>query len=319
MSIKAPVASREAVSSMVCGAICLVLVGLLLLGVGGGGPKQPGAGGLSPSSAPQPPATAQAAGPAQPADRSAIDDVLTRTFTQNDPRQCTQDITPGYLRHVFGAEKGALDRCRRHNTPQSEVMAQSIEIQSVSGGGSEATAVIKTSGANTLDGSVMTIGLVHQGDRWKLNKLLDVRIDRSRFDQHLRDELGSRGYLPAETSCAVGKLDRTVSDAAIETDLLIGESSYEYIDGAAVSCLSRPTLLRELSQAFTAAFSSRGVPTRVTHCVVSRLTHGVPIVRLRHLLAAGSRSAEAWWHLGYQAVLACAGDGAAGAESSSTT
>lgn len=277
------------------------------------GTGHPGATPASTPGAPPP------AGATHLADRSSIDDLLNRAFTQNDPSQCTQDMTRAFVRQFFGLEKGTVDRCRRANTPQSEASAKSIAVQSVSGSGSSATAVIRASSANTLDGSVMTLNMARTGGRWKLDHLVDIRIDRGRFDQHLRDQLGARGYLPTETSCAIGKLDRTVSDDQIERNTVIGDSSYEYIQAAAVSCLSRSTLLRELGQGMTAGLSSHGVSPAVTRCVVDRLTHGVPIARLRHLLAAGSRSAEAWYRLGYQAVLACAGGGPAGPAGSATT
>jgi hypothetical protein len=228
-------------------------------------------------------------------------------------------MTPAFLRFSFGSEKGTLDRCRRSNTPQSEPSAKSIAVNSVISRGSNATAVFTASSSNTLDGSLLTVSLVRQGGRWKLDSFDDVQIDRPRFDQHLSNDLGARGYLPAETTCAIAKLDRTVSSDQIERNVISGDSSYEYILSAAVSCLSRSTLLRELGQGMSAALSERGVPSRVTHCVVDRLTHGVPIGRLRHLLAAGGRSREAWYRLGYQAILACAGSGPAGAAHAATT
>jgi hypothetical protein len=255
----------------------------------------------------------------QASDRSSIEDVVRRTWTENDPQQCTRDLTPAYLRSMFGSQKGTLDRCRRRNTPQSERSANSITIHSVVGRGSSATVVFSASSSNTLDGSVATVSLVRQGGRWKLDSFDDIQIDRARFDQHLRDDLGARGYLPTETSCAVAKLDGTVSSKQIEQNVLNQDSSYEYILSSAVSCLQRSTLLRVLGQEFTAAFNSRGMPPRVTRCVVDRLTRGVPIGRLRHLLAAGSHSAESWWRLGYQAVTACLHGGPAGAAESATT
>jgi hypothetical protein len=297
--------SREKISWVICGAVALVLLGFLFLGESGDKGQQGGAPGAPPP-----------AGAAQTAAHSTIGDLLNRTFTQNDPKACTRDLTAAYLHQTFGSEKGALDRCRRSNTPQAPKGAKSIEIQSVSTSGASGTAVLRQSSANTLDGSVVTLRLRRQGGRWKLDQLANVQIDRARFDQHLRHDLGARGYLPAETSCAVAKLDRSVGSDQIERDLVIGESSYEYIYSTAVSCLGRSTLLRELGEGMRDALASRGVSTQVTRCVVGRLTHGVPIVRLRHLIAAGSRSAEAWWQLGYQALIGCAGSGSAGAAQS---
>jgi hypothetical protein len=301
-------------SWLVTGGVAVLLLWLAFsLSSGGGSGSQPGtAGGNAPGAFPS-------AGDGQAADKSSIEELIRRTSTQNDPKQCTDDMTPAFLRSSFGAEKGTLDRCRRRNTPQTEPMAKTVTIESVTGRGSNATAVFSMTSSNTLDGSVYTVSLVRQGGHWKLDSLDDIKIDRARFDQHLRDELGARGYLPAETRCAIAKLDRSVSSDQIERNVINNDSSYEYIEASAVSCLSRPTLLRELSQEFTAAFNSRGMPPRVTRCVVDRLTRGVPVGRLRHLLAAGSHSAESWWRLGYQAVTACLHGGPAGAAESATT
>jgi hypothetical protein len=248
---------------------------------------------------------------AQVANTPGLEQMLTRTFTQNDPKQCTDDMTGAFLLQMFGSSRGTLDRCRRTNTPQSETSAVSIEVVSVTATRDSATAAIKASGGN-MDGSVLTLSLVHQGGRWKLDHLTDVQIDRARLDQRVENDLGARGYLPSETSCAIGKFDRTVSDQDIERSAVLGDTSVS-VEADAVSCLSRPTLLRELSQSFTAALESRGFPAPIVRCVVDRLTHGVPTARLRHLLAAGLGGADGWARLGYEAASACSGSRSAGA------
>jgi hypothetical protein len=115
--------SREGLTWIVCGAIALVLIGLVLFGGGGGSAGN--------QSAVSPHATAASAAAERPADRSAIEQLLTRTLTQNDPKQCTQDMTPSFLRQSFGSEKGTLDRCHRANTPQSAAAAKSVAVESI--------------------------------------------------------------------------------------------------------------------------------------------------------------------------------------------
>jgi hypothetical protein len=313
------VVSREHISWIVCGAIALMLVGLVLFGGGGGGTN--GVSGPSASqtagSAPVPASSGTAVAAA---DRPVIEQMLTRTFTQNDPKQCTQDVTPAFLRQSFGSEKGTLDRCRRSNTPQQEPAAKSIAVESVTATIPGATAVFRASSDNSMDGSVLTVHVVREGGRWKLEQLVDVQIDRTLLDKHVRDQLGASGYLPAETSCAMAKFDRTVSDQDIERDAVVGgpSPSTGTVEADAVSCLSRPTLLRELSQEFTAVLDDRGLPPRITRCVVDHITHGVPTSRLRNLLAAGLRGSEGWYKLGYQAVVACAGGRSVGPGQAST-
>jgi hypothetical protein len=230
--------------------------------------------------------------------------MLSRTFTENDPKQCTENMTRAFLRHSFGSSAGTLDRCHRANTPQSETNAHSVTVESVTATGSAAIAVIKMNGGRS-DGTTSTFKVVDEHGHWKLDRLTDVQIDRVRLDQTLKNELGERGYLPSETTCAMAKYDQAVSDDAIERSSIEADPSSVEVEPYAASCLSRPTLLRQLSEDFTAALAVRGITGPVVKCVVDRITHGVPTVRLRHLLAAGERGTDGWAKLGYEAALAC--------------
>jgi hypothetical protein len=245
------------------------------------------------------------AGDAPVAGNSGITQMLSRTVTTNDPKQCTIDMTHAFLEQRWGSSKGTLDRCRRSSTPQSDPMAHSITVQTVTVTGPSAAASFQAHGSY-YDGSVFTVRLVHQSGRWKLDALTNVQVDRPGFDQHLKTTLGARGYLPAETTCAIAKFDQTVSDDDLSRKIVLADSSIGITEDA-VSCLTRPTLLRELGQLFTATLSSEGFRGPVVKCVVDRMTHGVPIARLRHLLAEGERGAEGWGRLGYEAARQCVG------------
>jgi hypothetical protein len=232
--------------------------------------------------------------------------MLSATFTKNDPKQCTQNMTRAWLRRSFGSSPGTLDRCRRTNTPQSETDAQSVTVESVTANGSSATAVVKLNGGRS-DGTVSTFRVVREGGHWKLDQMTDVQIDRARLDETLKNDLGKNGYLPAETTCAMAKYDQAVSDQDIERSSIVGDPSAVDVVPYAASCLSRPTLLRQLGEVITASLALRGIQGAVVNCVVDRVTHGVPTTRLRHLLAAGERGADGWARLGYEAALACMG------------
>jgi len=283
------------ISWLACAAIAAVLIWFAIWsGSGDGGP----------ASSPPP---GQPTSGAQVVDQTSLQQMLSATFTQNDPKQCIENMTRGWLRHSFGSSAGTLDRCRRSNTPQSETDAKSVTVESVSVTGSSAIAVVKFDGGRS-DGMVGTFRLLHQGGHWKLDQMTDVQVDRARLDQTIRNELGARGYLPAETSCAMAKYDQAVSDEDLERSAIIGDSSPFEVSQYAASCLSRPTLLRELGQVITASLAVRGIRGSIVRCVVDRITHGVPTARLRHLLAAGERGADGWVRLGYEAAQSCVGD-----------
>jgi hypothetical protein len=293
------------VSWLVCAAIAGVVGWLVLWSHGG-----------NDAAVNRPPPAAQPGGGVQVADSDGLREMLSKTFTENDPKQCTQNMTRAFLRHSFGATAGTLDRCHRSNTPQSDTYAESVTIESVTATGSSAIAVIKLSGGPS-DGTTSTYRVVRENRNWKLDQLTDLQIDRARLDQTLTNELGERGYLPAETTCAMAKYDQAVSDADIERSAVVGDPTSLDVAPYAASCLSRPTLLRQLGEGFTAALALRGITGPVVRCVVERMTHGVPTVRLRHLLAAGERGTGGWAKLGYEAALGCMG-GRSGASPSTS-
>jgi hypothetical protein len=299
----------KVVSWLACAAIAAVLVWFAIWSGGGNSGSSE-----SVNAAPQ---TGQPASSTPVADQSSIEQVLRRVFSQNDSKQCTETMTIGYRRQMFGSSKGTLDRCRRSNTPQADPATDGITVESITATGSAATAVFKASGGS-MDGSVVTVSMVQEGGRWKLNRLADIQIDRARLDQRVKNELGARGYLPSETSCAIAKFDRTASNADIERDTIVRQSSVD-IDQLAASCLTRSTLLRELGQDIAASLHAVGFRGQVVNCVVDRMTHGVPTERLRHLVAAGARGAEGWARIAYEAAAACAGTSGGAPASSSTT
>jgi hypothetical protein len=294
------------VSWLACAAIAAVLVWFAIWSGGGSGGSQSG-----PAPAGQPAAAAPVA------DQSSLEQMLSRTFTQNDPKQCSNDMTRAFLVERFGSSKGTLDRCRRANTPQSEASADSIAVEGVTATGDSAIAVIRMTGGSS-GGSVVTLRVVNQGGRWKLDRLSDIQIDRATYDLHIKNELGAQGYLPTETTCAMAKFDQTVSDQDIERSAIIGDSSSIGIAGLAASCLGRATLLRELGEGITASLHIHGLRGPVVNCVVDRMTHGVPTLRLRHIITAGPRGAEGWARIAYEAAASCLGSDSGGSASTSS-
>jgi hypothetical protein len=296
---------------LACAAIAAVLIWFAVWSGGGGGDPQSGA-----TPAAQPAPAGQPASAAPVADQSSLVDMLRRTSTENDPKQCTNDLTHAFLVQRFGSSKGTLDRCRRANTPQAERSADSITVEGLTATGSSTIAVIRLAGGYS-DGAVLTYRVVNQGGRWKLDRLSDIQIDRAAYDLRVKNELGAQGYLPSETTCAMAKFDQTVSDADIERSAILGDYSSISVGGLAASCLSRATLLRELGEGITASLHIHGLRGPVVNCVVDRMTHGVPTVRLRHVLAAGPRGAEGWARIAYEAAAACLGNGSGGSPSTS--
>jgi hypothetical protein len=297
----------RAASWIICGAI------VALLGLFAYWSSQPG-----PDSPSGPAVVGKQSSEAPVSGDTGISQLLSRTFTTSDPKQCTNDMTAAFLRQRYGSSKGTLDRCQRANVaadPKEE--SDSITVESVTVNGRHASAAFLANGGY-FGGSVFTVRVVHQGDRWKLESLTDVRVERPTFDQHIKDSLRQEGYLPAEQTCAIAKFDHTVSDDDIARSIVVGDDSIG-VAGYAASCLSRPTLLRVLGELFTANLRSNGLSGPVARCVVERMTRGVPTTRLRHLLAAGERGSNGWVQLAYGASRECLGGASGGSAGSSTT
>jgi hypothetical protein len=219
--------------------------------------------------------------------RSAIEQMLQRTFTENDPAQCTEDMTPAIVEQSFGGHEGttAMQRCVEKNKTEEEAAAKSVVIKSVVLNGLTARAVVVAHGGS-MDGSQMTVNLVAQGGRWKLDHLADIQIDRAKVDRMYVREMQVAGMTPGESRCLVRAFDREFSDAELERASLSGVDNLE-TEGVGLGCLSRATLVRMFEKGIAAGVQSRGIPAPVGDCIAFRFTHGMSIAELRAFVKAG--------------------------------
>lgn len=269
--------SSVSVSGIVCGLIAAVLVGMVLFG-GGGGET----------------ASEKAAVPASRAEgeaRSTIEWLLTRTFTENDPAQCTEDMTPAFRRWSFGSEDGSdLESCRRDNTTENDTFAHSIALDNVSLQGDTADAVVRVSGG-IGDGSVLTVHLVRDVGNWKLDRVTDVQIDRARFDGAFKANALQKGYTPREADCQVSTLRRTYDTPALERALVQGHDAMAASGPALISCVSPAKLAREFRQGLMHGMSDR-IPMSVRTCIADTFMNGLSAKHLRAIVLARSRSED---------------------------
>ena len=208
--------------------------------------------------------------------------MLTRSLTENDPVQCTQDMTPAFRRRQFGdGSANPLAKCRDENTDGTNSLAKEVQFESVSVQGATAHAVIEVSGSS-LDGSVLGMDLVLDGSRWKVDRLASIQIDRPRMDGAIEQEASVKGITSAQAPCLVDALDRTYSDAQLEQTLLAGGKPDT--GSAAYGCMGRATLLRSFEKGVVHSLSSRDVPRPVSECIFHRLTDGLSLAQLRNLV-----------------------------------
>jgi hypothetical protein len=219
--------------------------------------------------------------------RAAIEQMLTRTLTENDSAQCTEDMTSSFVAQSFGGHEGTtpMERCLEQNTTEEAAMGESATIKSVQVSGSTARAVAVVHGGS-MDGSQLTIDLIAQGGRWKLNHLADIQIDRAKVDQGYLREMQVAGMTHRESRCLIRTFDREFTDAELERATLSGVDNLE-TEGVGLGCLSRGTLVRMFEKGFASGAQSRGIPAPVADCIASRFTGGMTTAELRAFVKAG--------------------------------
>jgi hypothetical protein len=250
--------TREVISWAVCGTIAVGLLGFVLLGGG-----EDSSGG-----------EAEAA-------RAEIAGMLSRTLTESDPAQCTEDFTAQFLRQSFG-DDDELERCIRRNRQDEDPNAERVQVDRVTISGATAQAVIKAIGGG-MDGSVITVEVVHDFGRWKLDRMVDLQIDRAKFDRVLEERALENGFSPNETRCYVEAFARAVSDEELERLEISGEEPD--FGGIGISCIRKATLTRQIGEEISQSMEADDTPRPVIDCVVDRITHGLSGAQLRALVA----------------------------------
>jgi hypothetical protein len=200
------VGSREAVSWLVCGAIALVLVGMVAFG-GGGSSSRPSSSSTSAPSAD--PATV--VDQAQSGDSAPVERMLSRVFTENDTAQCSRDMTPAFVRQVYGRGGGdPVANCIQSNR-NSDTTATAVRIEELAVHGGTAQGTVRVT-AGSMAESTATVGLVRDAGRWKLDHLIDLDLNRERLDQMFKQEFLDKGFTEAQADCIVEGIDRNFSD-----------------------------------------------------------------------------------------------------------
>lgn len=269
--------SRESVSWVICGVIAAVLVGLVLFGGGGGTASHDGAVASGDQA------------------RTEITSVIRRFLAVPDPAECTNDVTPALLRQNFGGSD-PLETCRRVNTSdaattrESDVFPVDARVSDVTVHGGAADASVLVSGGFT-DGSQVSVNLVRDDGRWKVDHIAVSHLDRGGFDRAIRRGLTREGASAREADCVLASQHRAISDQELESKLL-NASSYGTLSGVGLGCLRRATLLTQIEKLFALEMQSRGLPTAIGECVADRLVQRMNNSELRAFVTARHATAR---------------------------
>jgi hypothetical protein len=171
-------------------------------------------------------ALAACGGNGNSADEDQITAVLTRAATSGDPAVCTQDQTLKFTEQTSGGAKGqaAVKACEKD---AKSTAAEKIDVTDVKVDGDTATATAEATGS-IFDGQTISVALVKQGDRWKLDEFKgfeDFNKDAmiNAFKQQISSEPGAT---PQAVDCIVSQFQKA-SDQTIEDTFTNSNSQAE--------------------------------------------------------------------------------------------
>ena len=96
-------------------------------------------------------------------DADQVDDAVTRAYTDNDPKLCTELLTPNFIKQSAYRD---LETCRQ--TAAIGANAESVNILQTKVSGDTATALVSAQGGSASPKPV-TLQLIKQDGDWKID------------------------------------------------------------------------------------------------------------------------------------------------------
>jgi hypothetical protein len=146
-------------------------------------------------------------------DEDQVTEVIETSSTSTDPADCATLATQAFLDQTeTGTGQEAVASCEENAADTSDD-PDSVDVSDVQVDGSSATATVAFNGG-TFGGSTLTVGLVKEGDQWKLDEVTDItEFDFEAFKQNLTDSFTASGDVPPEIAdCITQALDQAGED-----------------------------------------------------------------------------------------------------------
>jgi hypothetical protein len=162
-----------------------------------------------------------ACGSSGSSDESQIEEAIETSATSTDPANCTKLQTQEFLEQSTSTEGSeALKKCEVEDKKGEK--AKSVEVSNVEVEGSEASAEAAITGGS-LDGQTLEVGLVKEGEQWKLNELAGFAVlNKTKLVEALATELESEANVSEELASCVEEGLEESSQPEIEKYLLSG-------------------------------------------------------------------------------------------------
>jgi len=154
-----------------------------------------------------------------------IGQVVAESVRSDDPASCTELATPRFIEQTqFATGRRATAACRRETGDPSDDPG-SVEVSDVEVDGDRATADVAFEGS-VFDGSVVTVALVREEERWKLDRLEDIpEFDRQAFEEAFVEQAQHSGELNARQGDCVIEQFGGLSDDDMKELLLSGDKA----------------------------------------------------------------------------------------------
>jgi hypothetical protein len=153
-------------------------------------------------------------------DADQISEVIETAATSTDPADCTELQTQAFTEQTeLETGEAAIASCEESAADETD-NPESIEVSEVEVDGEAATANAAFTGG-PFDGSTLALGLVKEGDQWKVDEITDIpEFDFEGFKAAFTEEIGADESIPPEVgTCISDALDAAGPDAVKEAFL----------------------------------------------------------------------------------------------------
>jgi hypothetical protein len=161
-------------------------------------------------------------------DEGQIEEAI-QTATKPEPGDCTKFETQAFVEQSSDETgKAAIETCEKEAEKPTNT-AKSVATSNIAVNGSKATADAAFVGSG-FDGQTLTVALVKEGGRWKLDKVTGfAKLDKAALEKTFEKEFEASGELnKTQIGCIVDGIGKA-SQPEIE-ELLLSGSSQAFVE-----------------------------------------------------------------------------------------
>ena len=156
-------------------------------------------------------------------DEAQISEVIETALLSTDPADCTKLQTQRFVEQItFMSGEEAVVRCES-NAADTLGNPDSVEVSKVEVDGTSGTADVAVVGS-TFDGSILALGLVKEGDQWKVDEISGIpEFDFEGFQAAFSEQLAREN--PPEATACITDAFAAAGAAAVKAALISGDQA----------------------------------------------------------------------------------------------